>query len=179
MMNKKPKPKNFEIAITVALARHSIPTAFVDCLLDTLKLHITDSEILKKVKIGRTKASYMTEFGLGEKYEQETIKKLKECVAFGISFDESEVNKISELEILVNIASKDGTVEARHYCCLDLAAGDAETIKTFIFDQFEEDGINYKDKLIDLATDGCPTMIGIRGGVLWSSHERQYFDCTE
>ena len=41
--------------------------------------------------------------------------------------DESKVNKRSELEICCNISSASG-VESRHYKCVDLQAGDAETI---------------------------------------------------
>ena len=94
------KTQELEIAITLLLARHSVPSTVVDCIMSTLKEKVTDSQIIANVKLGREKARYLTEHGLGEYFEEETIKKLRSCDAFGVAMDESEVNKQSELEVI-------------------------------------------------------------------------------
>ena len=66
------KAKDLEIALVQMLSRHSIPVAVTDCLVNILKQHITDSDIMKKVNLGRTKANYLIEHGLAKVYEKET-----------------------------------------------------------------------------------------------------------
>ena len=60
--------------------------------------------------------------------------------------DESKVNKRSEVEICCNISSASG-VESRHYKCVDLQAGDAETICNTLIGEMVEDKIPYKEKI--------------------------------
>ena len=94
------KTQDLEIALTLLLARHSVPSTVIDCNVSTLKEKVTDSEIIANVKLGREKARYLTEHGLGEHFEEETIKKLRNCDAFGVAMDESEVNKRSTLVVI-------------------------------------------------------------------------------
>ena len=75
-------------------------------LTETIKTHITDSEIVKNMKLHREKARQITVGGLGEHFQQETIKKMKNADAFSIGIDKSVVNKRSELEITVKLASR-------------------------------------------------------------------------
>ena len=121
---------------------------------------------MRKVKLGRTKAGYLTTFGIGETFEKETIDKLKNCDAFSIQIDESEVNKVSQLEIRANLSSKGKGIERRHFKVVDLEAGDAGTITETVLEAFIEDGIDVKGKLIDIGMDGCSTMQGIKNGVI-------------
>lgn len=160
------KARDLEIAITQLLSRHSIPVGVVECLTAILKKHVTDSEIVKKIKLGRTKANYYTEHGLAAMYEEKTVQKLKNCDAFGVAFDESEVNKKSEMEVIVNIADPNSGLESRHYKVIDLEAGDAETITNALLDEFTEDGVDFKQKMITADVDGCNTMQGHKTGVM-------------
>ena len=41
----------------------------------------------------------------------------------------------------------------------------ANTIVTTLLEQFDADGIDYKEKLFSVMTDGCNTMQGWKGGV--------------
>ena len=157
--------QDLEIALGILFARHSIPHSVADCLKETLKEKISDSKIVKGMALGREKVRYLIQYGLGEHYEEETIEKLRACDAFGVAMDESEVNKKSELEILVNIASPSG-VESRHYKTLDLEAGDATTICSTLTEQFIEDNIDFKEKMVSLDLDGCSTMQGCKTGVI-------------
>lgn len=162
--------QELEIALGIFFARHCIPHSTADCLMETLKAKIPDSRIVQRAKLGREKLRYLVQYGLGEHYEEETIEKLRACDAFGVAMDESEVNKKSELEILVNIASPSG-VESRHYKTLDLEAGDAETICSALTDEFIEDKIEFKEKMVSLDLDGCSTMQGCKTGVITRMEE--------
>ena len=50
---------------------------------------------------------------------------LKQCDAFSVALDESEINKESECEILLKIAHKNTGVHLRPYQSIDLESGDA------------------------------------------------------
>ena len=159
------KANELEIALCALFAKHDIPFAFIECLDPLLKKYVPDSKIISKMSMGKDKVSYITGHGLGKEYEKLTISKLKNSVCFAVSIDESEVNKHNKLEVVVNVASREGKVETLHYTTLDLVGSDASTIYETLVDKFVEDGIDYHSKLIQVATDGCNTMIGVRNGV--------------
>ena len=162
----KAKAKDLEIAIVTFLSRHGVSPKQAECLMKIMKKFAPDSEIIKKASLGREKARYLTVHGVGEAFGEETVKKLKNCDAFSVQIDESEVNKVSQLEIVAKIATRGEGIETRHFKCVDLEAGDAETITDTLIDAFEEDGIDYKAKLIDVGMDGCSTMQGCKSGVI-------------
>ena len=162
----KSKAKDLEIALVTFLSRHGVSPNQAECLIKILKKYAPDSDIIKNASLGREKARYLTIYGVGEAYEEEIVKKVKNCDAFSVQIDESEVNKVSQLEIVAKIATCGEGIETRHYKCVDLEAGDAETITDTLIDTFEEDGIDYKAKLIDVGMDGCSTMQGHKSGVI-------------
>ena len=159
------KAKDLEIDLARRFVRHNIPLESIDCVVNCLKKHITDSDIVNKIKLSDSKARYIVNQGVGAEYEVETIKLLQDCDAFSAGIDESEVNKVTECEVLVKISNKDGGIQLRHYRTLDLAATDAETIVNTLLEQFEDDGVDYKRKLISVMTDGCSVMEGKHSGV--------------
>ena len=77
--------------------------------------------------------------------------------------EQDDRNKTTELEILVKLSVSG--IELRHYRTIDLFSGTAETIVDTILSSFDEDGIDYRRKLIAPMTDGCATMQGKRTGV--------------
>ena len=160
------KSKDLEIAIVAFLSRHYVPPSEAECLMKILKKFAPDSEIIKNVALGREKARYLTIHGVGDAYEHETLQKMKNSDAFSVQIDESEVNKVSQLEVMAKIATPEAGIETRHYRCLDLEAGDAETITDTLLDAFSDDQIDYKSKLIDVGMDGCATMQGHKTGVI-------------
>ena len=162
----KIKAREFENHMVQACARHDVPPGVVECLTEVVKRHITDSEIVKRVKLCRTKVSYVTEFGLAATYEKDTVRKLRNCDAFSVAFDESEVNKKSEMAVIVKFSNEESGLDARYYKSIDLEAGDAETITESLLDAFTEDEIDFKKKLISADMDGCSTMQGHKTGVI-------------
>ena len=158
--------KDLEIILVHFLSRHHIPPANAECLVNLLRKYIPDSEIVQKLQLGREKARYITEHGVSDIYEEATVRKLKKCDAFAVAIDESEVNKRSELEMVVTLSTPEDGIETMHYKSVDLEAGDAETITNTVFETFSEDKIDFKSKLVDAATDGCSTMLGEKSGVI-------------
>jgi hypothetical protein len=161
----KLKTKNFEIDLVRALGHHKIANAFLDCLQPILKKHCGDSIVVSKMKLHRSKGDYMAEHGIGKAYKDETVKLLRECDAFSIGFDESEVNKVCQLEILVKLSHKDYGITLRHYRTIDLEQGSAECLTETLLSSFDEDGIDYKRKCIAPMSDGCAVMEGKKTGV--------------
>ena len=138
----KKQVSDLEIALALIFSRHNIQFKFINCLVDILKKYIPDSEIIKQVKLGETKMSYLVNHGIGSFCENVTIDKLKNCIAFGASLDESEVNKENELEIIVNMVTKENGIESCHFTMIDLDGGTAQTITDTFVEAFTEKGIN-------------------------------------
>ena len=46
----------------------------------------------------------------------------------------------------------------KHYTTIDIDKTDASTISSSLTDQLTADGIDFRSKMIDIATDGCSTM---------------------
>ena len=164
----KTKVQNFEIDLVQRGIAHNIPLRFFDCLSDCLHKHLCNDDakqIVDQMKLKETKVSYVAKFGIAKTYFEETIRKLQSCDGFSIGFDESEMNKVHELEILVVIATKESGLELRHYKTVALDGTNAEAIADTITDELDEDKIEWKTKLVSIMTDGCPTMQGNKSGV--------------
>ena len=146
----KSKLRDLEIAIVAFLSRHSVPPPEAECLMKIIKNYVPDSEIVQQASLGKEKARYLTIYGIRDAYEEETLKKMRNSDAFSVQIDESEVNKVSQLEIRANLSSKGKGIERRHFKVVDLEAGDAGTITETVLEAFIEDGIDVKGKLIDI-----------------------------
>ena len=110
------------------------------------------------MKLQRNKGEYLVSHGISKTYQDETVSLLKKCDAFSIGFDESEINKTSQLEVLVKLSDKTNGIQLQHYMSFDLYVATAEFIVNTMLDQFTSDGIDYKRKLIAPMSDGCNTM---------------------
>ena len=85
------KARDLEISIVAFLSRHSVPPGEAECLMKIVKKYAPDSEIIKQVALGSEKAMYLTIYGLGDTFEEETVRKMKSCYAFSVQIDESAV----------------------------------------------------------------------------------------
>ena len=112
---EKLKTTQLEIDVARALGYHKIPNSFLNCLQAILKKHCDDSFVINRMRLQRSKGDYMACYGIGKTYQDETVKLLQTCDAFSIGFDESEVNKICELEILVKLTDRVGGIQLRRY----------------------------------------------------------------
>ena len=127
----KQKTHDFEIDLVRRLDRHFVSLEVLPCLVQCLKTHLSTEEgrqIVEKMSLGADKGRYISEHGIAKTYLEETILKLQTCDGFSVGFDESEVNKLTELQVMVILAEKDHGIEMRHYRTLNLDGGDAESI---------------------------------------------------
>ena len=160
----KEKARKLEILIVASLARHQISLDFVECLTPLLKQSLPDCEIVQKMTLSREKARYLAAEGLAPIFEAETVKMLRECDAFVVSFDETAINKEEEMEIIVKLAHPETGLEMRHYRTVALEAGDAETITETLLETLEDDMIDYEKTMISTMTDWCSVMAGSNTG---------------
>ena len=161
----KNKVREMEIDLVRSFSRHSVPFEMMDCLQEILKKHVVDSEVVKKMRLHHSKATYLLKNAVGPVYLEQTVKMLQQCDAFVIAFDESEINKRSELELMVKLSHEVYGIQLRHYRTLDLEDGEAQTTVDAILDSFQDDGIDYEKRLISSMSDGCMTNEGHKGGV--------------
>ena len=173
----KDRTREFEISMARALSYHNISADFIDCLQRQLKKHCGESIVVQRMRIGRSKCQVMQRMGISPTYRAETVEMMRGCDALSIGFDESEIDKISELEIMVRISSESG-ICLRHYRTLDLESGTAQGITDDLLSQMDGDGIDYKKKLLSAMTDGCNVMQGQHGGVKKMLSEKipEFFD---
>ena len=159
------KVKEFEISLTRSLSNHNISMDFLDCIQEQLQKYCGDAKVVTRMKLHRRKGEVMLRHGIAKTYQDETVQLLCNCDGFSVGFNESEVNKKSQLEIMVKVATKGNGIELRHYRTLDLASATASKIVEALIAQFDKDGVDYKKKLITTMTDGCNTMQGNKTGV--------------
>ena len=164
--DQKIKVENLAIYLTGFFARHDIPYEEAGCFTELLKKGIDDSEIVKKLKLGPDKMTYIAKYGLGEVFRKETVDEMKNSFSFALSLDESEVNKVSQLEVVAKICTKEGNLVLKHYATIDIESTDAKTIVEAVTEQLVADGIDFKTKMVDVGVDGCNTMIGEHSGVV-------------
>ena len=161
----KEKTTRFEIDLARSLSRHKISNTFLDCLQDILKKHCGDSVVIQKMRLGKNKGAYLVRNGIGKTYREETVELLRKCDAFSIGFDETEINKTSQMEVLVKLAHPEFGIVLRHYRTIELKEGDAAALTNIIIESFNLDGVDFKKKLIAPMSDGCATMEGKKSGV--------------
>ena len=165
----KEQTQLFSIDFVRRADRHNIPARATKCLVKCLKKHLSSEnckDVVQNLKLGTTKIGYTAKYGVAKTYTEETIRKLKSSDAFSIGFDESEINKNNECEVMINISDKDNGIELRHYKSLSLDETDAGCIVETITEELDDDGVHdWKEKLVAVMTDGCNTMIGCHSGV--------------
>lgn len=135
--------RSLELYVVRSQSRLRISFEYVNCLQAPLKKHCQD-DLIQKMKLHCTKMTYLATNAIGNS-EEEAIDLFKQCPAFAIGFDESEVNKTSELEILVKIATRVNNLECSN----------ANAIINTIIETFEDDGISYESKCTGTISDGC------------------------
>ena len=162
----KEAAKNLEIKLVRSASRHMVSFTYLECIVDIFKECVGDSEIVKKLTLCERKSRYLANFGIGETYFQETVRLMKEADGMSIGFDESEMNKREECEIVAKLSHPSHGLMSRHFKTIELEGGDAEIISNTVMEAFDEVGVSLEDKLVSVMTDGTNTMIGWKSGVV-------------
>lgn len=145
--------RSLELYVVRSQSRLRISFEYVNCLQAPFKKHCQD-DLIQKMKLHCTKVTYLATNAIGNS-EEEAIDLFKQCPAFAIGFDESEVSKTSELEILVKIATRVNKIMLRQYKTINLECSNANAIINTIIETFEDDGISYESKCTGTISDGC------------------------
>ena len=156
-----------ETQLTIALANHSIPESFADCLNTLLPKIFPDSKIAGQMKLGRTKASYMLQYGVGEYYHKQIVKCMN-TYPFSLNIDESDVNKKGVVNINVSFRNDDNLIQKANFSVIEIPNGTTGCeITSLVLSSLANEEIN-KNNLMSVQTDGCATMIGRNKGFLAS-----------
>ena len=146
---------------------HGLPSEFFNCSSKLFYKMFPDSEIAKqwaKHGMARDKGDYFGTHGLFPFLTSELIKNIKASPGYSINFDESDELKRSQLNINISFV-KDNKVKKAHYTTISMEEGTkAEDIKEAVVHALESSGLSL-DKLVNITTDGCSTMLGIINGV--------------
>ena len=149
---------------------HGISPHAAGCAGRLFQQMFPDSKIAAKMTFSDSKQGYEITHGLGPYYYDQLVARLH-CEFFSMNIDESTVLKTSQLALTVRYFHlTQGRIVCEHYKTVDIVAKDAATLVSVLRDTFVADGINYEKLLISIETDSCPTMRGIRGGVITRMH---------
>ena len=149
---------------------HGISPHAAGCAGRLFQQMFPDSKIAAKMTFSDSKQGYEITHGLGPYYNDQLVARLR-CEFFSVNIDESTVLKTSQLALTVRYFHRNqGRIVCEHYKTINIVAKDAATLVDVLRDTFVADGINYEKLLISIETDSCPTMRGIRGGVITRMH---------
>ena len=149
---------------------HGLPSDFFKCSSDLFPRMFPDSEIAKlwakkgKYGMGKTKGDYFGTHGLHPFLTDELITDIKASPGYSINFDESDELKRSQLNINISFIKEDKVIKS-HLTTVSMEEGtSAEEIKDAVSHVLESSFISL-EKLVNITTDGCSTMLGATNGV--------------
>jgi hypothetical protein len=98
MRNKQQESKDgalkFEYGVFLAAANHNISGGFVECVVSLVKKNVTDSQIVKEIKMSRDKSIYILEESIAPNLEAKVIGFMISW-PYSLNYDESVVGKKS------------------------------------------------------------------------------------
>ena len=148
---------------------HGISSNFFTCSSKMFPKMFPDSKIAqlwgkKGNGMAKTKGDYFGTHGIFPFLTEELIKNIKESPGYSINFDESDELKMSQLNINISYV-KDDKVRKTHFTTISMEEGTkAAEIKHAVVQALESCDISL-EKLVNVTTDGCSTMLGAINGV--------------
>ena len=98
-----------EAQLLTIMTNHNAPDFLTQCVARSLSTMLPDSEIAKHMTLGRTKASKTLINTLAPHLHEEVVTAMQSW-PYSISFDESTINKTSQLGINVSYRNKEGHI---------------------------------------------------------------------
>ncbi|KAK3923983.1 Zinc finger protein 862, partial [Frankliniella fusca] len=146
------KVKKAEIGVAVFMAEHNVALYTSDHVVDMLKARITDSDIVKKMKLDHTKCTAIVKNVLGKTEKEKLVNTLK-TEKYSVLVDEStDVAGKKNMVVLTNVPLLK---------IIELGAADCSAEK--MFQKFEEELAKLQVPIINiigLASDHATVMIG-------------------
>lgn len=154
------KVKTAELKIIIFLIMNNLTFTLITSLIELIKVVATDSQIVKELQCGKTKATETTNSLLYTSFLEKTVEILKKQ-PFSIIIDETtDISSRKCLALVVRYFK----VKYSFFCMLELAASDAQTIFQSLLNFFNENQIPLKN-LIVFAADTAAVMMGHIKGV--------------
>ncbi|XP_053967931.1 uncharacterized protein LOC128869404 [Anastrepha ludens] len=144
--------KNAELTIVMFLIAHNLPFLLMDVFPDLLTECCPDSEVAKRLKCARTKATKITE-DISNATTKDLISKLKSC-KFSIIIDETTDVSTKKCLVLVVRYVASFIVRDRFLALIELPKCDASSVFEVLKNFFHNNNIPLKN-IIGLATDGA------------------------
>ncbi|XP_045028546.1 uncharacterized protein LOC116922159 [Daphnia magna] len=162
---KKEDISNYEMVVCSLIAERSLPISLVDNLIPTMRrLHPKD-EILKQVKLGRTKATSIFKDGFGNGLKKMLVEKLR-TTFFSIVIDETtDVTIESQLAVMVHYwdsAEFKLIVDVLDFVVCKEATADGLSVS--VLGLLENLKIPF-ERLIGFSADTCNVMFGVNHSV--------------
>ncbi|XP_053968897.1 uncharacterized protein LOC128870314 [Anastrepha ludens] len=170
--------KNAELTIDMFLIAHNLPFLLMDVFPDLLTECCPDSEVAKRLKCARTKATKITD-DISNATTKDLISKLKSC-KFSITIDETTDVSTKKCLVLVVRYVASFIVRDRFLALIELPKCDASSVFEVLKNFFHNNNIPLKN-IIGLATDGANVMAGHLSGVkalLEAETNIFYLKCT-
>ena len=157
-----------KIKFSAIIAHHNIPSAFNTCFSDCVSEIFPDSEVAKlwntrEHGMRETKGDYYISHGIA-KFQQEELEKTLRTNFFSLNFDESSINKRTELDLNVSFVQKDRVVKTNFKVIEMTGTTTADDIVTSVFGALDKVFIP-RTNIVSISTDGCSTMLGAINGV--------------
>ena len=165
---KKKNVLNAQVKFTALVAHHNIPIKFNTCFSDTVRELFPDSETAKmwstqNYGMRETKGDYFVSHGIA-KFQQEELVAILRKSFFSLNFDESSINKKTELDVNVSYVKKDRVVKTNFRIVEMKGNTSAEDIVGAVFEALDTKFIP-RENIVSISTDGCSTMLGAVNGV--------------
>lgn len=163
MRNKQQESKDgalkFEFGLSLAAANHNIAGGFVDCVISLVKKNITDSQMVKEIKMSRDKSSYILENSIAPNLEAKVLGCMKRW-PYSLNYDESVVGKKSQCALNASFRNEKNRIQKAHLTTLEMeeSVTGKYTCKK-VYDLLEEKQVPKKHQVSD-QTDGCGAMLG-------------------
>ncbi|KAF9424289.1 hypothetical protein HW555_000428 [Spodoptera exigua] len=171
----KPKPedelrKRAELKICAFLAHHNLSFSLMDDLIPFLKNTLTDSNTIKSISLGRTKATNTIKTVLGLILTQELIDKLKKT-PFSIIMDETtDISVKKQCALAVIYYDEVDCVRTQFLDIYEVKSGKAEDLCNSLLTWLEDRQIPLKN-FVGFASDTTNSMVGEHHSVF--SHLKQ------
>ncbi|XP_071506624.1 uncharacterized protein [Diadema antillarum] len=154
-----------EASLLAFAAEKSLPYSVVPDLIDLSKSLAKDKQVLDRLSMDRTTASYKMTHGLGRHFTDACVKDLQESF-FSLNIDEctSKTNK-HVLSVLVCYYSKSQQeIVVKHLTSFEVIKVDSQSLYNELVKVFEEKKLPWEN-LISILMDSCNVMRGSKTGL--------------
>ena len=146
-----------EIMLVQTLTKHNVPLQLYNCLSDVLPIIFPDSDIVKKMELHETKASYLLNYGIADYHRNEVLKCLDK--PYSLNYDGSTVGKTEQMVVNVSFRGKNNLIYKSNLTTLEVTNGTGESISNMVTGFLLENKVKLELMISD-QSDGCSTMLG-------------------